>query len=1313
MDQGNRRQRAPNPRETANLFSLVTFSYTRKLFTSGLKKDLEDNDLFEVINRCRSENCTDRLEHAYEAEFTKKKPSILRVLWNCYGHTYVFLGLIHLTWNLISSALEPDAISQLVAYFKPGQTKMTINDAFYYAGVLIGLKLLHTLYHPNYQIYLIQLAIQIRTSFSSLIYRKALKVSPKALENASLGNIVTLITKDVSLFEGAVGTFNEIWVGTIQTFYVCYLIYSRIGYTSAVGVLILSSAVPIQFYVATIIKKLRAKMNKRTDTRLQETQEALSTIKIIKMYTWQKIFADRIGETRRNEVKTLLKKALTRLCLMVCSDFMGKLGFYALVMLYIYLNTTLNPETIFYIMRSYATLRHSVSIMFTFGFTVVAELFASIERINNILQLEELPDHIDKPDDQPQIDIREATFSMKYKDILKNINLKMNAGLNVVTGQLGSGKSSLIKMILRDYPVDSGEIRTRGVMSYASQDPWLFPGTIKQNILFGEHYNYERYKKVIEICALSYDFSILENGDDTVVADRGMNLSKGQQARINLARAIYKESDIYLIDDSLTALDPKVQNHIFNECIQSFLKNKLVMLVTHNPKHISKADIVIILEDGGIKFAGKKQEVSDKLLAAIEEEITEKQNEQATEDQSKEDEATETSNLLPDLPTDKQIYHENKKSGTVAHEVYSKYVQYGGGYFFLIFLVLVFAAATFSEGSSQIMLTNWVNYKANVMSKKEQYLSNSNVSLKPLFESYFQSYFDNKKGINHTDLLLVPESNWTTNNTLTVSEALTPLNYSDMSESQNKTFYLLAQIGREEILASKSLHLYTILSVVAIVLEFFKQYFVFKFGTKASINIHKDMVTKVIFGKMAFFDTFFIGNILNRFSQDLSVVDESLPMNLNVLIMATFGFVGIIGVIASVSWKFVVPAIGIILILIILRRIYMPTARSLKRLEAATRSPIVGHLNSTMEGLTTVRAYKAQPILKHEFDRHQDVYTSAKYTSVCVKNAFLFFMETTSVLFNVFIICRFLFWDTESAAGDVGLTLTAASTLTVVLQFGLLQWSEVENLMTSVERVMEYTKIDPEVTTGLETPNWPTAGKIVYKDVSLKYTKTNEKVLKNINFTVEPQEKIGIVGRTGAGKSSIISTLFRLYDHEGTITIDDVDTKTLSLNYLRQHISIIPQDPIMFSGTIRTNIDPLKEFADEEIWKVLHKVNLDSKVPNLDTQVEDTNFSSGERQLLSIARAIVRRNKIVVLDEATANMDHETEKMVQKAIDDNFGSCTVFIIAHRLDSILNCNKVMVLNKGEIIEYNDPKTLLSKKNSSFSKMLRYAKLAIES
>lgn len=279
--------------------------------------------------------------------------------------------------------------------------------------------------------------------------------------------------------------------------------------------------------------------------------------------------------------------------------------------------------------------------------------------------------------------------------------------------------------------------------------------------------------------------------------------------------------------------------------------------------------------------------------------------------------------------------------------------------------------------------------------------------------------------------------------------------------------------------------------------------------------------------------------------------------------------------------------------------------------------------------------------------------------------------------------------------------------MAMIVQSALTQWSEVENLMTSVERVLEYTELEPEKTTGSEVENWPNKGTLEYHKVSMSYTNSNEKVLKGINFSVEPQQKIGIVGRTGAGKSSILLTLFRLYNYDGQITIDKLEIKSIALKYLRQQISIIPQDPILFSGTIRSNIDPLGKCTDDQIWATLNKVQLGTIISSLDTQIKDVNFSTGQRQLISVARAIIKNNKIVVLDEATANMDPETEKLIHNIVQQNFINCTVLIIAHRLQSILDCHKVMVLEKGEIKEYDGPRVLLEDENSKFSQMLKNA------
>ncbi|XP_018569050.1 probable multidrug resistance-associated protein lethal(2)03659 [Anoplophora glabripennis] len=1243
MEHCEKIERKTNPRENANLLSLLTFVYTGQLFSKAYKHDLEEEDIYEVIKSCGSEKCGDKLEKCFNTEKQRKKPSTARMIWKCYGTTYIGLGMIHLCFKLVNSVLEPEAIGKLVSYFKPKQTTVTIYDAMYYAGIMIGLKILHCFYFQNYMIYLKQLAIQIRTAFCSLIYRKTLKLTPSALLDVSVGNIITIVTKDVQQFESTIWLFNELWIALIQTAVICYLLYSKIGIASAVGITLLLLSIPLQLYIGKVIKRMRLKINRKTDERLQVTQESLSAIKIIKMYTWEKIFGQKIDFARKREMKQLMTAFYLKIVMSLITMLSSKIGFYCLVVTYIWLNESTSADVMFYIMKCFVTLKHVIGHTVSDGMSRMAELSASLDRINRVLRAEELKEATETNVEDPTVFLKNARVCIKDKTVLENITVSLQKGLTVITGPLGCGKSSLVKTILQDYPLSGGIVETSGRKSYASQDPWLFPSSIKQNILFGEEYNEKRYQEVVRRCALEYDFKLLPNGDETIVADKGLNLSKGQQARINLARAVYKDADIYLVDDSLTALDPQVQDFIFQECIKRFLKGKLCILVTHNAKHINSADRVVILENGTIKFQGNEDNLPNDILSNIEDTNVKDGTKKVVENEIIEDEKTVLLKSERNLRK-KGVYFETKKEGSVSGDVYWKYFKFGGGILLFGLIILLFSACQFTESYTSKLLSHWVNVQQNITSYKEA------------------------KG------------------------------------QDSQTTGLLEEYATN---SNSTLRMYSVMIFSFITLELIKTYFVLTFARRASVKLHKTMVDSILFSVMQFFDSHFIGNILNRFAQDLNVVDERLPLVLNRLIEVMFAVGGIVILIAVVNWKFFLPSLALIVTLMACRNIYMPAARSLRRLESASRSPIVGHLNASVDGLTTIRASRAERILTKEFDRHQDLYTSAHYTSFCLKRAFAFCMDVTSTIFVCIIIIKFLFLDSGTAAGDVGLAITQAASLSMIIQGGLMQWSELENLMTSVERVLEYTKLDIENPTGQEVEKWPSLGAIKYINVSLTYSNTNEKVLKSINFHVKPRQKIGIVGRTGAGKTSIISTLFRLYNYEGQILIDDVELKTIPLTFLRQHISIIPQDPIMFAGTIRTNIDPLQLYTDKKIWKTIHKARLQNVIHSLDLRItsNNSNFSTGQRQLICLARAIIRSNKIVVLDEATANMDPETELLIQKVIAENFVNCTVLIIAHRLNSVLSCDKVMVMEKGVIKEFDNPITLLHDKTSMFSKMLQ--------
>ncbi|XP_060521468.1 probable multidrug resistance-associated protein lethal(2)03659 [Cylas formicarius] len=1318
MDHYGETKKKKNPREKANIFSLLTFSYTAGLFKKSTKRDLVEEDIYDVIEPCRSKINGDKFEKKWREEQERKNPSLVHLLWVCFGLRYLFLGVIHLVVKLTHSILEPEAIGKLVSYFNPNQTRITFNDAVYYASIMIGLKLFDTFYFQNYVIFLQQLAIRIRTCFCSLVYRKALRLTPEVMNEIGLGNIITVITKDAMVFEKTVWLLNDAWIDVTKIIVVCYLIYNKVGPAGLVGVAVLFAVVPAQVYVGKLIKDLRLNLSAKTDVRLQATQETLSAIKIIKIYTWEKIFSKRIEEKRAKEMKYLMKAFYYRSINMIIGIFTSKVGLYALIITYIYVTENAQADVIFYIMKNFSDIQRSIIILIPFGLGGGAELLASSSRINKILQCKELAREDHRDYDEPKLKVSNVTVKIGKKEILKNVSTEIKPGLTVVTGPLGCGKSALIKLFLKDYTIDSGKIFRDGIFSYCSQDPWLFPSSIKQNIVFGEPYDEKRYNAIIKVCALEYDLDLFARGDETIVADRGINLSGGQQARINLARAIYKKSDIYLLDDPLHALDPHVQDYIYQNCIKEFLKDHICVLVTHNVKHKNNSDNLILMKEGEIVYDGKSDEVKTELLKEIEEEEEKIEAEHSQTDDEVADEAT---NLIKRKFTKQKIYSEVKKEGKVDFGVYTKYFSFGGGFIIFSVITILFLVSTGTETYSSRELTNWINLQQDITNLK----MNGTFAVKTSTES--TKTFSTAKISTETSAytnaptLKRSEREVTENNTVlldnkTVELSLptyqfasfegTTISYiQELNSTTKNNTHQDSVMAALEAQAKWSLSIYSSTIFASIIVDLIKQYLIANFARKASVNLHNTMIETLTTAKMSFFDSYFVGNILNRFSQDLNVVDEHLPHTVSGFIMVLLSSTSVVILVASVNVQFLIPAVVLVICMYIFRCIYMPTARSLKRLEAATRSPLIGHLNASIEGVTTIRASKAQKILEEEFDKHQDLYTSAHYMTFCIRSAFGFFMNLLSTLFVAAIVGKLLLFGSGEASGDVGLAITKAATLASLVQWVLSSWTELENDMTSVERVLEYTVVPQDDYYGQKLPNWPSGGAVAYRNVSLAYK--DEKVLKDISFEVKSKHKIGIVGRTGAGKSSIISTLFRLYDFEGNVSIDGIDTKTISLDLLRDKISIIPQDPLLFQGTIRENIDPLRRYSDAEVWQTLDQVHMKEHIDTLELAITDhgSNFSTGQRQLICLARAIIKKNKIVVLDEATSNMDPETEFLVQKVVREQFADYTVFIIAHRLRSVLDCNQIIVMEKGRIVEMDEPLRLLNDKRSFFAKMLQ--------
>ncbi|XP_050306973.1 probable multidrug resistance-associated protein lethal(2)03659 [Anthonomus grandis grandis] len=1237
MDSGQEENRRSNPRERANLFSFLTFAYTFGLFKRGLKGNLQEADIYAIPEDCDSKYCGDKTELEW-----KQNKTLIKLLWRRFGWRYSILTAFHLLWTMFNSIVHPHITSKFISYFQTN-SKISRNDAYFYAGSVVALAIFHCFWAHNYFMLQCKLELQIKASLTSLIYRKVLKLRPGEISETSMGNIVTILTKDIKLVVHNIWTVSELIVGSIQTVTVFYLLYSKMGLPSTIAMGMLFTGLVVQVLLSKTITNMRLKVGKMADKRLQLTQEALSALRIIKMYTWEMFFNRRIYEARKKEMKTTMTSFYLKIVLILIGIVGSKITFPVLLISYVALGYSTNTELVFYVMGLFKELRHSVGIAIPLGLSRSAEFYASLSRVSRMLHIEEhyAPQATSAPEgkEKGKIEFKEVSVSVGKEQILKHLNLSItDAGLNIVTGLVGSGKSSFLKAILRDYRITRGSLIVNGSISYASQDPWLFPSSIKQNILFGLPLDQNRYNDVIKVCCLEYDFSLLPNGDETIVIDGGMNLSKGQQARVNLARAIYKDSDIYLLDDSLAALDVKVQEDIFQKCIRQYLKRKLVIFVSQNPEYFKSAGTVIFLDRGTVKSVSKPAEIFSEDIEEI--------RQQLTIETSKEKKLIELMEVdIDDKKVKKKVYQEEKKIGSVDFITYWKYIKFGGGIVIFSLIMCIYLAAQFTDSYSSKLLSKWVDYQ--------------------------QEAFDIGAGNNITSK---------TNETLT---------YDDAVKRKDWTF-----------------NLFSILIFGSAIFSLIKAYSILRFCRRASVKIHEIMCQCVIGSLMTFMDNHFIGNILNRFSYDLDVIDELYPFIFMEFFRSFISIGGMLILIATISWIFLLFALGFFVALYILRMVYMPTGRSLKRLEAMTRSPLVGHLNASVEGLTTIRAYKAEEVLKIEFDKHQDLANSTYYMVMTTSRAFGYIMDFAGAMFVVFIIAMLLFAETHISVGDVGLALTQVMMLTAYLQWAVKQWADLENCMTSVERVLEYTEVQQEDMSGGAVNDWPRDGCIKYENVSLSYNSDN-RILKDISFTVKPQEKIGICGRTGAGKSSIISTLFRLYKYEGKILIDDLDTSSVSVNFLRKSISIIPQDPIIFEGSIRENVDPYQIYTDQEIWLALEKVKVKDLIPSLDEDITNLSLSSGQKQLLSLARAVIRKNKIVVLDEATANMDEESDELVHKLIRENFSNCTVIMIAHRLSTILDCDRVMVLDKGEIVEFDDPRVLLADKGSLFYSMKNQA------
>lgn len=1231
--------------------------------------------MFSVLPEDRSKHLGEELQGYWDKEVLRakkdaRKPSLTKAIVKCYWKSYLILGIFTLIEES-TRVVQPIFLGKIIEYFEKYDPDdvVALHTAYGYTAVLSLCTLILAILHHLYFYHVQCAGMRIRVAMCHMIYRKALRLSNSAMGKTTTGQIVNLLSNDVNKFDQVTIFLHFLWAGPLQAIAVTILLWMEIGISCLAGMAVLVILLPLQSCIGKLFSSLRSKTAAFTDARIRTMNEVITGVRIIKMYAWEKSFADLITNLRKKEISKILGSSYLRGMNMASFFIANKVILFVTFTTYVLLGNKITASHVFVAMTLYGAVRLTVTLFFPSAIERVSEAVVSIRRIKNFLLLDELPQRkAQEPSDGKAIvHVQDFTaFWDKALDTptLQGLSFTARPGeLLAVVGPVGAGKSSLLSAVLGELPPTSGLVSVHGRIAYVSQQPWVFSGTVRSNILFGRKYEKERYEKVIKACALKKDLQLLEDGDLTVIGDRGATLSGGQKARVNLARAVYQDADIYLLDDPLSAVDAEVGKHLFQLCICQTLHEKITILVTHQLQYLKAASHILILKDGEMVQKGTYTEF---LKSGVDfGSLLKKENEEAEpspvpgtptlrnrtfSEASIWSQQSSRPSLKDGAPEGQDAENtqaaqpeESRSEGRIGFKAYKNYFSAGASWFFIVFLVL-------------LNLIGQVFY---------------------VLQDWWLSHWANKQGaLNSTG-----NANGNVTGTLDLS------------------WYL---------------GIYTGLTAVTVLFGIARSLLVFYVLVNSSQTLHNRMFESILKAPVLFFDRNPIGRILNRFSKDIGHMDDLLPLTFLDFIQTLLLVVSVIAVAAAVIPWILIPLVPLAIVFVVLRRYFLETSRDVKRLESTTRSPVFSHLSSSLQGLWTIRAYKAEERCQELFDAHQDLHSEAWFLFLTTSRWFAVRLDAICAIFVIVVAFGSLILAKTLDAGQVGLALSYALTLMGMFQWSVRQSAEVENMMISVERVIEYTDLEKEAPWECKKrppPGWPHEGVIVFDNVNFTYSLDGPLVLKHLTALIKSREKVGIVGRTGAGKSSLISALFRLSEPEGKIWIDKILTTEIGLHDLRKKMSIIPQEPVLFTGTMRKNLDPFNEHSDEELWKALEEVQLKEAIEDLpgkmDTELAESgsNFSVGQRQLVCLARAILKKNRILIIDEATANVDPRTDELIQEKIREKFAQCTVLTIAHRLNTIIDSDKIMVLDSGRLREYDEPYVLLQNPESLFYKMVQ--------